>query len=64
MSSRDIWGHSGVFRVGLGAFGVVSVGFGVSDVIYEHLGPFCGIWGWFGGLFGVLSVGFGVSDVI
>ena len=43
MSSRGIWGHFGVFGVGLGDFGVLSGGFGVSDVILEHLGSFWGV---------------------
>ena len=34
MSSRSIWGHFGVFRVGLGAF----------------WGPFCRVWGHSGSL--------------
>ena len=31
--SDGIWGHFAIFGVGLGAFGVLSMGFGVSDVI-------------------------------
>ena len=38
----------------MGAFGVLSVGFGVSDVILEYLGL---VWG----LFGDVSMGFGVA---
>ena len=49
MAFGGILGHLGLVW---GLFGVISVGVGVSDVILEHLGSFCGIWGWFGGFWG------------